>query len=197
MAWGMETLSNAWDSFTGLFGFNNSGSAFSDGWESSDGIDYDFKGDQAGYDAFQADYADGTLDGDYSRYQGNDPVIRYWRKDPVKDKNDDKPWYSSLLTSDVLGAAITSGAGLLQGMSKMEMEKQQLKAAEEQRKMNQMLELAKLKYQLMGKGAGGGGRRSGGSGAANRAQAIDLQASNNLAAGYQNMGNSLASIYRP
>lgn len=105
----------------------------------------------------------------------------------------DKPWYTN---PNVLGAAITAGSGLLGGLSQMNMQKQAIKAQEEQRKMNQMLELAKLKYQLLGKGASGssGGRR--GSGGPDPRQAINSQASAQLSNGYQALGGNLASIYR-
>ena len=108
-------------------------------------------------------------------------------------------WYDAFLSPAVLGAAITSGAGLLGNLNALDIQKEQLKTAQEQQKMNQLLELAKLKYQLLGKGAStSSGRRSsgrgGGSGAAN--SALNTQLSANLASGYQNLGNSLSSIYR-
>lgn len=183
-----DFIGDAWDSFTGLFG-GDEGATSSDGWKSNDdGWDYDFKGKPEAYQQFESDYSDnGILDGDYSSFEGAD----------LNPSNNGGGFGKALLSPSVLGAIVTSGAGLLQGMNQMDIQKQQLKAAEEQRKMNQMLELAKLKYQLLGKGgSGGSGRRYGGSGGANPSAAINAQASANLANGYQALGGSLSSIYR-
>jgi len=107
---------------------------------------------------------------------------------------DGKSFWDSLTSPNVLGAAITAGAGLFGGMSNLNAQKEAMKAAQEEKKMNQLLELAKLKYQLMGKGAGGGGR--GRSGGASKAGQIDAQYSNALASGYNTVGGNIAATYR-
>ena len=107
---------------------------------------------------------------------------------------DGKSFWDSLTSPNVLGAAITAGAGLFGGMSSLNAQKEAQKAALEERKMNQLLELAKLKYQLMGKGAGGGGR--GRSGGASRSSQIDAQYSGALANGYNTVGGNIAATYR-
>lgn len=175
----------AWDDFVGnIF----SGSSSDDGWESSEGWDYDFKGKSPDtYNEFVTDYEDnGSLDNDWSSYEGYVP-------DNLKEKS----WTDSFLSPSVIGAAITSGAGLLKGMSDMDLAKQNMQSQKEQQRLNQLLELAKLKYQLLGKGgsSGGSGRRSGGGGGTDPRQAINQQASAQLASGYQNLGGNLASIY--
>jgi hypothetical protein len=178
-----DWLGNAWDDFTSLFGSDESKDLTD--WDSKyNPPTYDFKGEQGAYDVFKNDYeTDGVLQGDYSSFQ---PPRNY-------DDNQGGGILKSLLSPSVLGAAITSGAGLLGGLNQMDMQKQALKAQEEQKKMNQLLEMAKLKYQLLGKGASGGGRRSGG---ANPSVGINQQASAQLASGYQNLGGNLASIYK-
>lgn len=112
----------------------------------------------------------------------------------------EKPWYSSLLSPSVIGAAITSGAGYLNNMNNIDMAKQAQAAKAEEEKRNSILALAKLKYQLMGKGAPTGGRRAGGrsagGGGGGASSAQDQQYSASLASGYGQLGNALANIYR-
>lgn len=173
----------AWDDFVGNI-FSGGGS--DDGWESSEGWDYDFKGKPDEYNTFLTDYEDNrVLDNDYSNFEGY-----------VPDSQKDKSWYDAFLSPSVIGAAITSGAGLLKGMSDMDIAKQNMQSQKEQQRLNQLLELAKLKYQLLGKGGSSGSGRSYRGSGANPAQAINQQASAQLASGYQNLGGNLASIYR-
>lgn len=120
--------------------------------------------------------------------------------DPKVDPNAEKPWYSSLLSPAVIGAAITSGAGYLGQMNQIDLAKQAQAAKAEEEKRNSILALAKLKYQLMGKGAPTGGRRAGGrsagGGGGGAGAAQDQQYSASLASGYGQLGNALANIYR-
>lgn len=148
---------------------------------------YDFKDEPGAYDVFYDDYQDGTLEGDYSSFMPS--------YSPTTREPEGKEWYDSFLSPSVIGAAITSGARLLKGMSDMDLQKEALKRQAEEKRMNDLIKLAQLKHQLIGRGSAGGGRRSGGSGA-NPAQSINTQASAALAGGYQNLGNNLASIYR-
>jgi hypothetical protein len=108
---------------------------------------------------------------------------------PEKD-----PFY---LNPNLLGAGITAGAALFQGMGNQSIQKQQLKAAEEARKMNNLLELAKLKNQILMKGSSGsGGRRASGGGGSGQAEAVDRQYSTNKISQLSNLGANLANIYR-
>lgn len=159
------------------------------GWESNDGWDYDFKNKPEAYADFSSDLADNSLDLNWSGYEGQVPG------NIPGQNNNGSSFTKALLSPSVLGAIVTSGAGLLGGLSSLSAQQEQLKAAKEQQKMNQMLELAKLKYQLMGKG-GGGSRRSGSSGGANRGEQVNAQYSANQASGYAQLGNNLSSIYR-
>lgn len=189
-------LESAIDGAGDLFGFSPSATPSSDGvYQSSVLADLDIDGDGSiGAKPISSYSPDSTYD--EGSFGFGMPDYGYTGVDsPATPKAPgEKPWYSAFLTPGVLGAVVTSGASLLGGMSNMNLQKQQMKAAEEQRKMNQMLELAKLKYQLMGKGGSGGRRASGGG--SNKSQAIDQQASAQMAAGYQNLGGNLASIYR-
>lgn len=98
---------------------------------------------------------------------------------------------SSFLNPNVLAAIITSGASLTGGLAKLGLEEDALKAQKEKEKMDNLLGLAKLKYQLMGKGSGGGGGRgSGGSGSADQARN-----SANKVTQFNNLGSTLAGIY--
>lgn len=66
----------------------------------------------------------------------------------------------SLLTNgNFLASLVTSGAGLFQGMSQIDANKEALKRQEENDKFQYLLELAKLKYAPKGGGGGGGGTR--------------------------------------
>jgi hypothetical protein len=112
-----------------------------------------------------------------------------------KDPSGGTDWTRILTSPAVLSALVTSGAGLIGGLNNMSLQKEALKAAEEQKKMNQMLELAKLKYQLLSKGGGRSSGARGGSGS-NRAQDLQNQYSASQASGYGSLGNNLASIYR-
>ncbi len=155
-----------------------------DGWESSEGWDYDFKGKPAEYSSFLDDYEDGTLDSDWGDYEG------------ASGGGSEKSFLDSFKSPGVLAAMIQSGSGLLAGMSNLDVQKQAIAAAKEKEKMNQMLELAKLKHSLMGKG-GSGGRRSGGGGSSvDPRTAINAQYSANQVSGYNSVGNNLANIYR-
>lgn len=205
-----EWLGNAWDDFTGVFGGSDD---YAGNPQSSTGqsvlsdIDIDNSGSIGSMDIsdYKPDYDYSSVDDEFGGYSENfgnpfDGTSGNPGATPgTLGKPGEKPWYSSLLSPSVLGAMVTSGAGLLGGLNQMDMQKQAIAAAKEKEKMNQLLELAKLKYQLLGKGAsGGGGRRSGGagSGGANPSGAINAQASAQLASGYQGLGNNLASIYR-
>jgi hypothetical protein len=155
-------------------------------WNSSDGWDYDFSNNQSAYDSFLNDYNSNSGSGFTSDWSG-------FAGQATPDASP-STWEKILTNPGVLGAAITSGAGLIGGMSRLNAEKEAVKAQQEQQKMNQMLELAKLKYQLLSKG---GGRASGaGGGSQNRAQDIQNQFSANQASGYQSLGNNLAATYR-
>lgn len=203
-----EWLGNAWDDFTGYFGGSDDG--YNPGMETGNGgydtsilSDLDIDGSGSIGDKPISSYNPentydfGTMNVDGYNGYNVDGVSDVARPNNPANPNE-KPWYSALLSPSVLGAMVTSGAGLLGGLGQMDMQKQQLAAAAEQRKMNQLLELAKLKYQLLGKGASGSsGRRGGGAGGgADPRQAINAQASAALASGYQNLGGNLASIYR-
>jgi len=172
--------------FMGLFDGGEDAPS-TDGWQSNDsGWDYDFKGDEAGYDAFQSDYNDNLiLDGDYSSFAG--------ASSPALSKPDSKgAWYTN---PNLLGAGITAGAGLFGGMAKLDADKQNLKAQQEQSKMNNLLELAKLKHQILMKGSGGSGRGRG-SGGANRSEDLDRGHSANKINQLSNLGANLSNIYR-
>lgn len=197
-----DWFSNAYDTVTNWGGndepmsYNPSGDPQSDVGQSvlSD-LDIDNSGsiDDRAISSYQPGYDYSSYDNDYGDFIGNPAQNNPSNGGP----NGGKGFLGSLLSPSVLGAAITSGAGLLGGLSAMDAQKQQLAAAKEQQKMNQLLELAKLKYQLMGKGAGTGGRRSGAGGASGPTpQQINAQASQQLSSGYQNLGGNLASIYR-
>lgn len=187
----MDWLTDAWDSFTGLFG----GSELSDNAQSVLGdIDIDGSGSIGGMDIsdFKSGYDYYSMDDDYGAALASIP-------DNVSNNPNVKPGKSfldSFLSPSVIGAAITSGAGLLNGMSAMDIQKQNLKAQAEEKKMNQLLELAKLKYQLMGKGASGSSGRKGGGAKGPTAQEINAQYSGNLASGYTGLANNLSSVYR-
>lgn len=199
----MDWLENAWDSFTGLFG---GGSEVEGNPQSGIGqsvlgdIDIDNSGDIGGMDIsdYKPGYDYSSVDdqfGGYSESFGDPFKPAEQGNSNTPGKPGDKPWYSSLLSPAVLGAMVTSGSSLLGGLSSLNAQKEQQKAAQEQQKMNQLLELAKLKYQLLGKGAKtSGGRRSGGG--SSSGQNADAQASAQLANGYQSLGNNLSSIYR-
>lgn len=199
----LDWLGNAWDDFTGYFGGSDTAGdpSSSVGQSVLADIDIDGSGDIGGMDIsdYKPGYDYSSIDdelGGYSESFGQSLGGSSPGSPGTPGKPGEKPWYSALLSPSVIGAMVTSGAGLLGGMNQMDMQKQALAAAKEREKMNQLLELAKLKYQLLGKGASGSsGRRSGGAGADPR-QAINAQASAQLASGYQNLGGNLASIYR-
>jgi hypothetical protein len=138
------------------------------------------------------DFGDFPVDPGASGFEGSNPSPGL--KDPKQDNS--KPFWQN---PAFLAAAIQSGAGLLGGMNQMDLQKAALKAQQEKEKMNQMLELAKLKYQLLGKGGSGGGRRSGGkggSGGMSAAQQLQAQYSAQQSSGYNSLGNTLSGIYR-
>lgn len=114
---------------------------------------------------------------------------------PTKVEPSAAPFYTN---PNLLGAAITAGAGLFQGMSALDVQKQALKAQQEKDKMNNLLELAKLKNQILMKGSSGsgGGRRAGGSGGAGQAEAVDRQYSANKISQLSSLGANLANIYK-
>lgn len=161
-----DWLGGAWDSFTGLFDSSTPS-------QSTSNINFGVDGGNANFGL-----------GDYLPSSNTS-------LDNVSNSSSSSSWWQN---PSILSAAITSGAGLLQGMNNMNIEEQRLKASADQVKMNQMLELAKLKYQLMNKGAGTS--RRGGSGSALAKQQLEAQLANNLASGYQNLGTNLASIYK-
>ncbi len=116
---------------------------------------------------------------------------------PVTTPTPEQPersWTDSLTNPNVLGAAITAGAGLFGGMSRLNAEKEAQKASQEQQKMNNLLELAKLKYQLT-KGGGGSGRGSGGARRPTQAE-IDAQYRNSMAGSYNSVGSGIAGAFR-
>lgn len=184
-----DWMGDAWDSFTGLFGGSEAPSTDSYGGTLAN---LDIDGDGSIGSMPISSYDSG---GDY------DYLDSYGKFDGVSDFSSDyqvpgstggKSFTDSLTSAPVLGALITSGAGLIGGMNTLDQQKNALKAQQEQVKMNQMLELAKLKYQLLGKGAGGG-RRAGGN--SNRAADQDAQFSRGQSSGYNQLGANLASIY--
>lgn len=189
-----DWLGNAWDSFTGLFdggGYTAGDPTSSVGQSVLGDIDIDNSGTIG--DMSIGDYQPGY---DYSSLDSSfgDPFTLSNTPTPTNKPGNNSPsWWQS---PAVLGAAITSGAGLLGNLNSLNAQQSALKAQQEQQKMNQLLELAKLKYQLMGKGAktSGGRRASGPSGPT--PQQINAQYSGNLVSGYNNVGSNLAALYR-
>ena len=112
---------------------------------------------------------------------------------PTSTQDSGKSWLDSLTSPNVLGAAITAGAGLFGGLSQIDQQREAQKSAQEQQKMNNLLELAKLKYQLT-KGGTGSGRASGGSRGPTRGE-IDAQYRSALANSYNTVGSGIAGVY--
>lgn len=188
-----DFFSNGWDSFTSLFGESEPASDSYGGTLSNLDIDgdgnigsmpisdyspsgdYDYFGDFGNYEPGKNDFTGVTGGGGGGGSSSG--------------SKSNSPWYTN---PAVLSAAITSGAGLFKGMNELSLQKEALKKAEEDKKMNQMLELAKLKYQLLGKG-GSSGRRSGGG--SNRSADINAGYSRQQSNGYQALGQQLSNIY--
>lgn len=83
-------------------------------------------------------------------------------------------FFSNLFgTTTGIASLITAGTSLIQGYQEQEMYEEKLKKEEELAKYGALLDLAKLKYQLAGKGGGGGG--GGGNKEAQRIQTIELK----------------------
>ncbi len=162
----------------------------------SDAYDYVFGSDTPEVASY-GPYADGGKYGDFLDDGSDNNSTIDWGASLTPSpapSNEQSGWTRALTSPAVLSALVTSGAGLIGGLNNMNLQKEALKAQEEQKKMNQMLELAKLKYQLLSKGGGrSSGSRGGGS---NRAQDLQNQYSANQASGYSSLGNNLASIYR-
>jgi hypothetical protein len=187
----MDFLSNAWDSFTGLFS-GDSGNA-----QTMSDLDIDGDGSigstaisdypSTGYAPDLSYGADNVYNTGFSDITNPNPAI----DGPASSGNSKGPWYTN---PNVLSAGITAGAGLFGGMSQLNVQKQQLKASAEEKKMNNLLELAKLKNQILMKGSSGSG--SGRGGGAGKAEAVDRQYSTNKINQLNNLGSNLGSIYK-
>jgi len=173
MSYGMETLGGAWDSFMSLF----------DSSPSAPEINSDNYGplkDGGSYGDFLDDGTDNNSVVDWSA--------------PTLSKVDDKAsWYTN---PNLLGAGITAGASLLNGMGVQDTQKRAIAAQQEQAKMKNLLELAQLKHSILMKGSGGSGRRASGGGGANQAADVARQLSANKVSQLSNLGSNLANIYR-
>jgi hypothetical protein len=163
-----DWLGDAWDGFTGLFG----------GEDASANI---------------GPLADGGSYGDLLDDGLDNNTISSWNDtvNPIpKPKPESAPWYTN---PNVLGSAITAGAGLFGNMSALDAKRENDRANREAQKMNSLLELAKLKHSILNKSSSGG-TRSGGSGA--KAEDTARQHSVNKINQYNNLGSSLSSIYK-
>ena len=173
----METLGGAWDSFMSLFDSGPSAPEINEN-------NYGPLKDGGAYGDFLDDGTD------------NNSVTDWSASTLSKVDSDSKgAWYTN---PNLLGAGITAGAGLLNGMGAQDTQRRATAAALEQAKMKNLLELAQLKHSILMKGSGGSGRRAsgGGSGAANQAAAVDRQLSANKVSQLSNLGSNLANIYR-
>lgn len=191
-----DWLGDAWDGFTGLFGDADSSSLSS---TQSDLLnDIDISGDGTiggvpissyGSEGFAPDLTNiGSNDGYNSVLGGYDfGGGKLSKVDPKADA----PWYTN---PNVLGSAITAGAGLFGNMSALDARKEEQRANREAQKMNSLLELAKLKHSILkGSSGTGGAVRSGGG--ANEADNVRRQYSANKISQLSNLGANLANIY--
>lgn len=206
MAYGAETLGDAWDGFMSFFGGGDSSTPAPD-YSSSGGGAFSLDGGAGNGYNLGVDTNLGSPDlssvgstpmyGDLSLNLPTsfDSPGSYSQPSLSNvDPKTDAPWYTN---PNILSAGITAGAGLLNGMGAQDTQRRALAAQQEQAKMKNLLELAQLKNSILMKQSSGSGRRaSGGSGAANQAAAVDRQYSANKVSQLSNLGSNLANIYR-
>lgn len=171
-------MSSWWDDFTSFFSSSDtSGNTLTD----SAPVFYGDNPNPTGIPTV----ADGS-DFDYSILSGG--------VDPTPDSKDKGPWYTN---PSVIGAGITAGAGLFSNMSALDQKDRDTKAALEQQKMMNLVELAKLKNSILAKqAAGSGGGRSGGGGSGTAQADKERANSVNQVNAYNNLGSTLAGIYK-